>query len=95
MGKRGGAAATGGEAPPSSALVILSGTSDFWQVSKADTSLPFELARGVSPLLNGERKEEVTGKKKKAKNKTKPNKGLVDANNYETSNVGSSCTENV
>lgn len=52
MGKRGGAAATGGEAPPSSALVILSGTSDFWQVSKADTSLPFELARGVSPLLN-------------------------------------------
>lgn len=95
MGKRGGAAATGGEVPPSSALVILSGTSDFWQVSKADTSLPFELARGVSPLLNRKRKEEVKQNIKKTTKETKPNKGLVDANNYETSNVGSSCTENV
>ena len=34
------------------ALVIFEWDSYFWQVSKADTSLPFELARGVLLLLN-------------------------------------------
>lgn len=41
------------EQPRGELLVAPSGDSYFWQVSKADTSLPFELARGVSLLLNG------------------------------------------